>query len=75
MILSFVIFAQEASHEEHSPVVFYVIGAVLAVWAVAVSAMGISRSQRFPAGKGGRNGLIGLSALLVVATCASAVLA
>jgi hypothetical protein len=74
MMLSLVVFAQEAAEEEHTPVAFYVVGLVLAVWAVAVSALAISRAGDFPSGKGARNGLVGLSALLVVATCASAVL-
>ena len=73
-MLSFVTFAQEVAEEESSHVAFYVLGLTLVIWALAVSAMGISRSQRFPGGKTGRRGVIGLTLALVVATCATAVI-
>jgi hypothetical protein len=74
MMLSLVIFAQEAAEEEPSHVAFYVVGLILACWAVVVSALAISRGGDFPSGKGARGGIVAFSALLVVATCASAVI-
>ena len=45
---------------------FYIAGGALAVWAVALAAFGITRPG-FPGSKGGRRGVIGASALLVLA--------
>jgi hypothetical protein len=66
-------FAQEEAHET-SKTAFYVMGSVLAVWAVVVSAIGIARHATFPPSKGAARGVMALSALLVAATMASAIL-
>ena len=55
-----------------SKVPFYVAGGALASWAVLLAVFGITRPG-FPASKAGRGGVIGASALLVVATMALAV--
>jgi hypothetical protein len=60
--------------EESSKALFYIAGGVLAVFAVVISALGISRIGSFPAGKGQVRGVIGLAALLVLAAMASAII-
>ncbi len=60
--------------EESSKTLFYVTGALLAVFAVVISAIGISRRDTFPAGKGQARGVMALAALLVLAAMASAVI-
>jgi hypothetical protein len=69
-----ILFAQEHAAEETSKTPYYVAGAVLAVFAVIISAIGIRGHESFPGSKRGRNGVIALAALLVAATMASAVL-
>jgi hypothetical protein len=58
---------------EPSKVPFYIAGGVLALWAVALAGIGLTR-PRFPGGEGGQRGVIGLSFLLIVIAIASAVL-
>ena len=55
-----------------SKVPFYVAGGALALWAVVIALFGITRPG-FPGSKGGRRGVIGASALLVVAAMGTAV--
>ncbi len=55
-----------------SKVPFYVAGGVFALWAVALSAFGLSRPS-FPRGLGGERGVIVISAVLMVITIAMAV--
>ena len=57
---------------EPSKVPFYVAGALLAAWAVALAAIGLSRPE-FPGSPERARGVTALSALLVVATMATAV--
>jgi hypothetical protein len=59
--------------EESSKTLFYIAGGALAVFAVLISALGISRIGSFPASKAQARGVIGLAALLVLAAMASAV--
>jgi hypothetical protein len=65
---------EAAGEEESSKTAFYLAGGALAVWAVLVAALGIRQHQNWPASKGLRSGLIGLSALLVAATVAASLL-
>ncbi len=51
---------------------FYIAGGALALWAVALAAFGLTRPG-FPGSKGGRRGVIGASALLVIAAMGTAV--
>jgi hypothetical protein len=68
-------FAAEAvEHDEPDKTAFYVLGGILAVYAVAVSFVGIRGYASFPGSKGARSGIMALSVALVVATMASAVL-
>ena len=60
--------------EESSKALFYLAGGVLAVFAVLISLLGISRIDSFPTSKGQARGVIGLAALLVLAAMASAII-
>jgi hypothetical protein len=67
-------FAAEAAKDEPSKVPFYIAGCLLAVWAVAVALMGIRRHSEWPASDGAARGVMGISAVLVLAAMATAVL-
>ncbi len=67
------VFAATEGHET-SKTLFYVVGGILAVFAVLVSALGISRIATFPSSKGQVRGVIGLAGLLVAATLAAAII-
>ena len=69
-----IVFAAVEGGEEHSKTLFYLAGGVLAVFAVVISLLGISRIGTFPSSKGQARGVIGLAALLVVAAMASAII-
>ena len=69
-----VLAAAEAEHEESSKLLFYVCGGLLAIFAVVISAIGISRHDSFPPTKGAARAVMGLGALLVLLTMASAVI-
>jgi hypothetical protein len=66
--------AQAAEHEESSKTLFYIAGAILAVFAVVISAIGIRGHETFPASKGAARAVMGLAVVLVALTMASAVL-
>jgi formate hydrogenlyase subunit 4 len=55
-----------------SKVPFYVVGGLLAVWAVVLAYAGLSRPE-FPGGLGGQRGVIAVSLVLALATIAMAV--
>jgi hypothetical protein len=63
--------ADEAA--ESSKVPFYVAGGAFAVWAVVLFAVGM-RSASFPGGKGGQRGVVVVTAVLMVAAMATAVI-
>jgi hypothetical protein len=65
--------AAEGAADEPSKVAFYVAAGALVAWAVLVSAAGITRAQ-FPGSVVAQRGTMAVSALLVAATLASAVL-
>jgi hypothetical protein len=69
-----IVFAAVEGEEEPSKTLFYVFGGALAIFAVLISVLGISRIGSFPRSKGQRRGVIGLAALLVLAAMASAVI-
>ena len=58
---------------EASQTPFYVAGGLLTLFAVLVGALGVVKHD-FPSSRGVTSGVIGLAALLVVATMATAVL-
>jgi hypothetical protein len=60
--------------EESSKTLFYIAGALLAVFAVVISVIGIRGIRSFPAGTGQARGVIGLAALLVLFAAASAII-
>ena len=72
MLQALITFAAEES--EPSKVPFYIAGGVLAAYAVLLTALGVTRIGSFPAGKAQARGVMALSAVLVAAAMASAVL-
>jgi hypothetical protein len=62
-----------AEEAEPSKTAFYICGGALAAWAVALGFVGL-RSPDFPGGVSGQRGVIGFTALLVVAAMATAVI-
>jgi hypothetical protein len=75
MLHALVVFATEAAGEEEtSKAAFYVLGLLLAGWAVAISVVGIRRAHDFPPRPPMRTGVILVSAVLVAGTMSSAVL-
>jgi hypothetical protein len=60
--------------EETSKTPFYVAGIALTVFAVIISAIGITRHGHWPGSAGVARAVMGICALLVVATMATAVI-
>jgi hypothetical protein len=73
VLLATLMAAAEAGEEESSKTLFYVMGAVLAAFAVIVSAIGIRGHETFPPSGGAARGVMALAAVLVVLTMAAAV--
>ncbi len=71
MVHALLVFAAEEA--EPSKTAFYVAGGLLAGWAVVLGFLGL-RSPEFPGGTQGARGVMAISAVLVVATMAAAVL-
>jgi hypothetical protein len=63
-----------AGEEETSKTAFYVSGIALTVFAVIVSALGIRSHGHWPSSRGAARTVMGLAALLVALTMASAVI-
>jgi hypothetical protein len=59
--------------DEPSKVPFFIIGGALAVYAVILGTIGIQRPD-FPSNMGGQRGVIALTAVIVVAAVATAIL-
>lgn len=69
------LFATAAEHgEEVSKTPFYVAGLALTAFAIIVSAIGIRAHGHWPSSAGVARGVMGLCAVLVVATMATAVI-
>ena len=64
--------AAETAEHESSKTAYYILGSILAVWAVVIAFTGIFQ-PKFPTGKGGRAGAILITVGLVAATMVSAV--
>ncbi|MGZ6675010.1 MAG: hypothetical protein ACXVFM_21950 [Solirubrobacteraceae bacterium] len=62
-----------AEKAEPSKTAFYVCGGILAAWAVVLGFIGL-RSPDFPGSERGSRGVMAISAVLVVAAMAAAVL-
>ena len=73
MLLSTLMAAAEAGEEESSKTLFYVMGGVLAAFAVIVSVIGIRRHETFPPSERAARGVMALAAVLVALTMAAAV--
>ena len=73
MLATLLSLAAEAGGHEGDKTAFYVAGAILAGWAVLVSAIGILRHDTFPPGKGGKAAVMAISAVLVAVTMASSI--
>ena len=69
-----IVFAAVEEGEESSKTLFYIAGGLLAVFAVLISALGLSRIDSFPSSKGQARGVIGLAGVLVVAAMAAAII-
>ncbi len=74
MLHALIVFAAEAGEEHSDHTAFYVLGSLLALWAVGISIVGIRRPGTFPARAGARTGIVAVSLLLVLGATASAVL-
>ncbi len=72
MLTALLILATEEGGASHTP--FYILGLVLAGFAVVVAAVGIARKETFPPSDGAARAVMGLAAVLVVVVCASAVI-
>ena len=72
MLTALLILATEEGGASHAP--FYVLGGILAVFAVVVAAVGIAGKETFPPSDGASRAVMGLAAVLVIAVCASAVI-
>jgi hypothetical protein len=73
-VLHALITLAQAEAEESSKAPFYIAGIVLAVFAVVISAIGIRGHETFPPSGGAKRAVIGLAAILVAATMATAIL-
>jgi hypothetical protein len=62
-----------AASEEPSKTAFYIAGAVLAVWAVVLAGIGLSRPD-FPYNGNGQRGVMAISAALAVIAIGAAIL-
>jgi hypothetical protein len=71
----FSVLAAVAEHapEEGSKAAFYIAAGALALWAVAIGAIGVTQPA-FPRGGSGARGVMLISGVLMVATMAAAVL-
>ena len=73
MLQALLTFAAETAEEETSKTAFYVLGSVAAAWALILFSVGM-RSPTFPGTPAVQRAVMGISALVVVAAMASAVL-
>jgi hypothetical protein len=73
MLATLIAFATEAAEHEKSKTPFYILGALAAVWAIVLFAVGM-RSPRFPGSLAAQRGVIAVSVLVVIGAMASAVL-
>jgi hypothetical protein len=71
MLSAIVLAATEGAEPSKTP--FYIAGGLFAVWAVVLGAAGLSRAE-LPGTAAAERGIIGISALLMVATLAAALL-
>jgi hypothetical protein len=65
--------AEVAEQAESSKTLFYVLGGLLAAWAVALTAYGMARAD-FPGTESRARGVMVISAVLVAAAMAAAII-
>jgi hypothetical protein len=70
--VSLLIAASEGGGHEKSKTAFYIVGGLLAAWAVVVALLGLSSNR--PANRGGERGVIAISFVLVLGAMATAVI-
>ena len=58
--------------DETSKVPFYILGGVVALWAVVLAGIGLNRPE-FPGGRRGEQGVIGLTLALVILAIGAAI--
>ena len=68
MVTALVLAAAEAA--EHSKTAFYICGGALAVWAVLLGALGLTRAD-FPGNEAAARGIMAISAVLMVGAMAT----
>ena len=73
MLQALVTFAVEAAEKEPDQTLFYLLGGLLALWAVAVSFVGL-RSADALSSRGARAGVMAITTVLVLLAAGSAVL-
>jgi hypothetical protein len=73
MTAALLVLAETSAAAEPSKAPFYVAGALLVLFALAVSAAGL-RSETFPPSRGARAAVIAVAAVLVAAAMVTAVL-
>ena len=74
MLHSLITVMAAVEEEESSKTLFYAAGALLVVFALVISAIGISNHETFPASRRTARAVMGLAVLLVAFTMASAVI-
>lgn len=72
MVHAFLVLASEGV-EETSKTAFYICGGAFAAWAVVLAALGLSQPD-FPRNGAAARGVMGISAVLMVAAMATAVI-
>ena len=73
MLTALITFAAEEGAEP-SKTLFYICGAALVVWALAISALGIRSHESWPPTQSAARGVMTVSVLLVLLAMASAVI-
>jgi hypothetical protein len=71
--LTALVLAAEAGGDEKSKTVFYLFGGLLVVWALVLSGIGMTQAS-FPATVAAKRGVIALTAVLMAAAMATAVI-
>jgi hypothetical protein len=72
-IQAILVFAAEEAGHSTDKTFYYVAGGLLTLWALVVSAIGISRHDKWPATDGAKRAVMGLTAVFVAVAMASAI--
>jgi hypothetical protein len=73
MLHGLLLLATVAEEAEPSKTPFFIVGGLLALWAVLVSVIGL-RSPDFPRGPGAARGVMAITAVLMVAAMATSII-